>query len=148
MKLPIDEKAVARVKDKLPVPETCRYCGSPVELARHEEIYDGRSYGDWPYVYLCQLWSCGARVGLHRKTNIPLGILASQELRQRRTYGKGLFMLCVEEMFDGDRSRAYAWLAACMGIDVSKCHWGWFDEEQVVQATEICFSPGTLHEHL
>ncbi len=73
--------AMEKVKDPLPVPNFCVHCGSPVRPGTHAEIYDGRSFGVWPHVYLCENKECGAYVGLHPFTNIPLGHLATEAER-------------------------------------------------------------------
>ena len=134
----VSRRALKRVKNPLPIPETCRYCGpkTPVFIGHHEEVYGyGRSYGDWPYVYLCE--NCGAYVGLHPATDIPLGTLADAELRQARKENKGAFMALIKG-YVMSRTEAYQWLADRLGIPVSECHWGWFDLEQCRRAGEIC----------
>ena len=132
----ISRKALKRVKNPLPAPATCRYCGpsTPVFLGHHDEIY-GRAYGEWPYLYLCE--NCEAYVGLHPFTDIPLGTLANAELRQARKTNKAKF-IALQRAKSWSRSRAYQWLADHMGIKVEECHWGWFEVEQCERAGEIC----------
>lgn len=45
----ISRRALKRVKNPLPAPTECRYCGGCVELVSNSEIYNGREYGEWPY---------------------------------------------------------------------------------------------------
>lgn len=134
----VSRKALRRVKNPLPIPETCRYCGprTPVFPAHHEEVYGyGRSYGEWPYVYLCE--SCGAYVGLHPHTDLPLGTLADKDLRKARKQNKAKFnRLMTQAMLS--RSEAYQWLAEAMSIPAAECHWGWFEIEQCEQAGRLC----------
>jgi hypothetical protein len=132
----VSRKALKRVKNPLPAPETCRYCGpnTPVFLGHHDEIY-GRAYGEWPYLYLCE--NCEAYVGLHPFTDIPLGTLANAELRQARKANKAKF-ITLQRAKSWSRSRAYQWLADQMGIKVEECHWGWFEIGQCEQAGDIC----------
>ena len=130
--------ATARVKDVLPPPETCPYCGGPVELVNNSEIY-GREYGKWPWAYRCM--PCEAYVGLHPYTNLPLGTLANYELREARKRAKSLFQPLWQNMRT-TRSGAYHWLAQRMGIPPERCHFGWFTLEQCQQAYEICKSRG------
>jgi len=133
----VGRKALKRVKDRLPKPNTCRYCGpeSRVFIAGHEEIYGGRSYGSWPYVYLCD--DCGAYVGIHEGTDLPLGTLANEALRWARRDNKQHFNAVLDET-GTKRSEAYQWLADAMGIPVSECHWSWFEVDACKQAGEIC----------
>ena len=130
----ISRKALRRVKNPLPVPKDCRYCGMDVELVNHAEIY-GREYGDWPYAYLCR--GCLAYVGLHPHTDIPLGTLADRYLRSARKAHKQYFQT-LQRKTEWSRKEAYAFLANAMEIPVAECHWGWFEIKQCEQAGAIC----------
>lgn len=133
MKLPIKPDAVAKVRDPLPAPTECRYCGAPVELVNNSEIYNGRSYGAWPYAYKCT--SCDSHVGVHKYTDIPLGTLADADLRSWRQAAKENFNPLWQ---DGAMSRteAYAWLAQKLGIERAQCHIGMMETEQCIATIE------------
>ncbi len=129
-------RAVARVRNPLPVPETCQHCGSACAIVGNEHIY-GRPYGEWPWAILCS--GCRAYVGLHPYTGIPLGTLATPLMREARQRAKYVF----NQLWENGRmtrSEAYAWLAGELGIaDVEHCHIGWFDVAQcqrVIAAVE------------
>ncbi|WP_369675649.1 zinc-finger-containing protein [Klebsiella pneumoniae] len=127
-------KATARVKNPLPVPTICHLCDSRIKIATHEEVY-GRNYSDWPYMYLCE--GCGAYVGLHPFTAIPLGTLADKRTREARKLCKEPF----ERIWRTgvmSRSEAYEWLASKMGIPQQECHFGWFTAEQCNLAMAHC----------
>lgn len=130
----VSRRALARVKNPLPVPTTCRYCAGQVELVNNSQIY-GREYGDWPFAYRCE--DCKSYVGLHPDTDIPLGTLATAQLRKDRNTSKDMFhKLKAKRGFT--RSLAYEWLANKMGIRVGECHFGWFDQEQCALALRVC----------
>lgn len=133
----VSRKALKRVKNPLPAPENCPYCEAAVRLVGHAEIYGGREFGDWPYVYLCSGDECSAYVGLHPATDIPLGTLANTDLRRARKENKRVFMAVIAG-YVMSRTEAYQWLAEAMGIPVAECHWGWFDIEQCELAGRIC----------
>ncbi|MBD1589497.1 zinc-finger-containing protein [Pseudomonas typographi] len=130
----VSRRALKRVKNPLPAPTDCRYCGEEVRLVRNSEIYNGRSYGDWPFAYLCQC--CRAYVGLHPDTDVPLGTVADDALRAARNRSKALFH---DHMKTSGMSRtaAYKWLADQMRIDVSLCHFGWFEIDACAQVEQI-----------
>ncbi len=132
-----DPAAVGSVKNVLPAPTECRYCGSGVALVNNKEMY-GRCIGLWPWAYKCT--GCDAYVGLHPKTAIPLGTLANASLRAHRSAFKGVFNQLWVASLDGrwSRTRAYKWLADTMKIPVNECHGAWFDEAQCIAATQYC----------
>ncbi|MFP2239916.1 zinc-finger-containing protein [Pseudescherichia vulneris] len=129
-------KAMARVKNPLPVPTECRLCNSGVHVATHQEVY-GRDYSDWPYMYLCS--GCGAYVGIHPFTNIPLGTLADKATRDARKNCKKPFE-AIWRSGKMSRTEAYAWLANALNISVNECHFGWFDIAQCEAAKQLCLS--------
>lgn len=128
-------RAITRVKDPLAIPTVCPCCGGAVVIKHHHDIYNGRSYGDWPWVYGCT--DCDARVGLHPFTNLPLGTLADEPLRKARELHKAPFELIWR---DGHLSRgaAYRWLAEQLGLKRDRCHFGLFDLELCVRAGQAC----------
>lgn len=129
-------KAMVRVKNPLPVPTKCHFCNSSVRVATHQEVY-GRNYGDWPYMYLCG--NCGACVGMHPFTNIPLGTLADRATREARKNCKKPFE-AIWRSGQMSRTEAYEWLAGEMNIPVNECHFGWFDIHQCEMAKNICLN--------
>lgn len=131
-------KAIARVKNPIPVPTECPYCQGDVDISHHRYIYNGRSFGKWPWVYACDDFEdCGAYVGMHPFTDIPLGTLADAKTRKARKECKASFndYLAVTNK---TRSEAYSTLAAEMEIDEHNCHFGWFTAEQCEKAHEAC----------
>lgn len=126
----ISRKALRRVKDRMDIPCTCRYCGGPVELVNNDHIY-GRSFGEWPYMYLCT--PCDAYVGVHKYTDLPLGTIANLELRGWRKAAKKPFAMFVDRL-GRDRTLAYTVLATRMGIPKEACHFGMFEVEECREA--------------
>ena len=119
--------AVKRVTNPLPLPANCHLCGESCGIVNNSEIY-GREFGTWPWAVKCI--GCGAYVGLHPFTGIPLGTLADKAMRDARSAAKNAFNPLWQ---DGTmtRSEAYAWLAKELGIGaVETCHIGWFGVDQ------------------
>ncbi len=132
----VSRRATAKVKDPMPVPEKCNCCGSEaVEVVENSEIYNGKTYGKYPWVYLCK--DCRAYVGLHPFTNIPLGTLANEEIRVARKRAKSFFIPLYES---GDiiRDEAYARLAKKLNIKEAECHFAMFDIALCERAEAAC----------
>lgn len=134
MEIPqLSKSAAARVKDRLPAPTNCRYCGSPVSMCNNLELY-GRPYGDWPFGYFCGF--CEAYVGCHPQTDIPLGTMATGVLRKDRSAAHQAFdpLWRSKKM---SRTEAYQKLADELGIPKSQCHISWFEAEECHKVIEI-----------
>lgn len=127
------KRAERRVKNPLPVPCDCHLCkGNRIEVVHHDKLY-GRAYGQWPWAYRCQ--DCGAYVGMHPLTAIPLGTLADAPLRQARKDCKAPF----EALWKSGkltRDQAYTELAAALGLKEGEAHFGWFDVDQCRRAQD------------
>lgn len=130
----VSRRALKRVKDALPIPQFCRYCHSAVKLVNNIEIYRRRSYGDWPYAYLCS--GCRAYVGLHPDTDLPLGTLADKPTRDARNDCKKTFERIFKE-HHMTRKEAYGWLAEQLGLSVEDCHFGLFEADQCHKAWQV-----------
>jgi hypothetical protein len=123
----VSRRALLRVADPIAIPTECRYCANGVDLVENSAIYNGRCYGDWPYAYLCDC--CGAYVGLHPDTDLPLGTMADQRTREARNTCKKAFEPIWRDKHLS-RKQAYAWLAGKMALSVAECHFGLFEPEQ------------------
>jgi hypothetical protein len=129
-----DKYAVSKVYNFLPEPEECPHCGGAVALVNNCEIYHGKSYGSYPWSYICI--DCKAYVGLHPNTAIPLGTLATLPMRKARKKAKTKFIV-LTTFVAGGRSIAYKLLASAMGIHQGVCHIAWFDEIQCKHAIKV-----------
>ncbi len=125
-------EALARVHDSLPPPEICRYCAGTVDLVNNSVFYGGKEYG-WPLAYRCSC--CGARVGCHPDTDLPLGTLANEETMKARRDAHAAFDVLWKGRTDA-RSHAYKALAKAMGM--KKAHISWLDAEECRRIVELC----------
>lgn len=115
-------------------PMICRYCGSPVVYTSNAEIY-GKEYGTGK-CYLCR--TCKAFVGVHPNTNIPLGSLANEELREYRKEAHFWFdKIWKNPTRIMTRHKAYEWLATQMKLPREKTHIGMFEKEQCIKVVEL-----------
>lgn len=120
-------------------PDTCNICGGEVVYISNALIY-GREYGSGKMYYCVQ---CGAFVGTHvpRPTE-ALGILANGPMRQMKQKCHALFDPLWNSEATPDnkhqaRRRCYRKLAKKMGLDISSCHFGYFDMPLLLKAHEI-----------
>lgn len=132
----VSRRALHKVRHYLTAPTVCHYCDSSVVLVPNSEVYGGRSFGEWPFCYACQ--GCGAYVGLHPKTDLPLGYLANASTRAARKAAKLPFGTLTRCHFK-DRNKAYAWLAGELHIEPLVCHFSMFDEDQCIDVFNYCF---------
>lgn len=114
----------------------CPYCKIKSTLVGGDVIYPHRRD-----LYNKMFWHCGpcnAYVGTHKnsKDHAPLGRLANEELRYWKQQTHGIFDPIWKEG-KMKRNEAYQWLADLLGIQKSRCHVGFFDEEQCKQAIKL-----------
>jgi hypothetical protein len=123
----------------------CPYCGAQALLVADTEVYQF-SYGGM--VWLCR--PCKAWVGCHKnsKNHIPLGRLATAELRKLKIAAHARFDPLWRAAMkhrgwsqSHARAKAYSWLAQKMDIPRGECHIGMFDETRVRKAIEILAKP-------
>jgi hypothetical protein len=103
-----------------------------VVLTTNSEVY-GKQYGDGN-MYLCRY--CGASVGCHPNTVIPLGRMADDELKKLKKLAHSYFDPIWQNK-KRQRRECYQVLARKMGISVDDCHFGWFDAWQLYKALDI-----------
>lgn len=126
----------------MPAPTICRFCNSKVRYTSHAEIYGGRVYSEWPYIYLCDNKACKASVGVHEGTHYPLGTLADETTKNARKAAHAAFDPIWKNKPDKSKARAeaYKWLAKELDIEVWRCHMSWFDTELCKKVVRICMS--------
>jgi len=120
--------ALARVRDQLPTPTNCRFCCGTIQLVNNSQFYGGREYG-WPFAYAC--CNCGARVGCHPGTDVPLGTLADQATMNARRAAHAAFDPLWKNKGKGMRTKAYRALSKAMGRE--KAHISWMDVDECRQ---------------
>ena len=119
----------------------CPYCSEPAVYTDSKEVYK-RSYGMF---YLCR--PCGAYVGCHKGTKVPLGTLANLVTRKWRKEAHKWFDPLWRDDKSVKRWIAYKWLSEYLGIKQSECHIGEFDDEMCKKVVEICRStPKIVYE--
>ncbi|OOG19164.1 hypothetical protein BWD42_04240 [Sphingobacterium sp. CZ-UAM] len=119
--------------------KVCPYCHMSTELVDSSLIY-GTSYG---MIYLCA--KCRAWVGVHKGTDVALGRLANDELREWKKLAHGYFDPLWKRKIEKEncskkeaRGAAYKWLSSKMSLSPEDTHIGLFDVDQCKKVVEIC----------
>lgn len=124
-----------RIKNPLPIPTQCDNCASlNIAFVGNEKLY-GKPHGPWPYCYLCS--DCGAAVGCHPNTEIPLGRMADKKTRQLRARAHAVF----DPIWRSQamtRSEAYNMLARHLNIPPQDCHISQLNQAQLHFVIKQC----------
>lgn len=120
----------------------CPYCEKPSELVTGREVYATLPHLHDKKIYRCL--PCGAWVGCHPGTDVPLGRLANAQLRRARVKAHDAFdplwrkKRAWDEPPFRSRSEAYAWLGSRLGLKKADCHIGMFDLDTCKRVIEVC----------
>ena len=115
----------------------CPYCNGKAILVPASRVYS-KKYKKKDKVWVCENYpKCNAYVGCHPGTEIPLGRLANEKLRNLK--------IEAHKQFDPiwksglmTRKQAYEWLADMLGILERDCHIGMFSPEMCNRVIRIC----------
>lgn len=105
----------------------CSKCGIHAVSMSGNQVYRRADLSEKMF-WVCRI--CGDRVGCHPHTNQPLGYLADAPTRAARSHAHARFD-AVWRTGLMSRTDAYRWLAGCMGLDMSVCHIGMMDLDQL-----------------
>lgn len=115
------------------IPPKCPYCGNWSQKVTGEKIYPHRPDLYGKKFYLCE--PCDAYVGCHSDGK-PMGRLANLRLRQLKSMAHAVF----DPLWKSkalSRTKAYAWMATRMDLEIHHCHIGHFDEDQCLSVIFI-----------
>jgi hypothetical protein len=134
---------VRRLRERgvfLPPPEACPVCGQRPELVTGTTLYCNRPDLAWKLFWRCPA-GC-AHVGCHEGTSVPLGDLATEEVRQARMRAHAAFDRLWGAGGCMPRSRAYVELAQHLGLSREACHIGRFSVEMCERVIAACAEIG------
>jgi hypothetical protein len=109
----------------------CQYCQQEAVFMTTEEFY-GRDYGT--NMWVCR--PCDAYVGIHKRTDVPLGTLANKELRECRKKTHAV----VDQLWrnkKSSRTKVYGWIQHVMKMTKEEAHIGMMNEAQCKQLIEF-----------
>lgn len=117
----------------------CPYCGGKANLVPASTVYKSKKFRKGKLkLWVCENYpECDSYVGCHPGTEIPLGRLANEKLRNLK--------MEAHKQFDPiwksglmSRKDAYKWLASMLDIDESECHIGMFNPDMCNKVIQIC----------
>lgn len=109
----------------------CPYCNRDAELMDGTQVYPRRADLRVKNFWVCV--PCGAHVGCHGDTSMPLGTLADAKLRRARNKAHEAFDI-IWKSGKLTRSEAYFRLSRLMGIRKKDAHIAMFDERMCQRA--------------
>lgn len=118
----------------------CIECGGLGVLTEGRAVYPHRSDLWGKQFYLC---ACGARVGVHQGTTIPLGypcgpITAAARRSAHREFDLLWLTKAATVGRRQARREAYAWLAAQLGVPLDSCHISQMPAAQANLVASVC----------
>ncbi len=123
----------------------CQECGKLATLVQSREIYVERHDLWGKPMWRCQ---CGAYVGCHPHTEIPMGYPAGPQTRRARSQAHAVFDALWLRKAERDkipkgkaRVLGYAWLAKVLGLDPRDTHISHFSKEMALRVVEVCRNP-------
>lgn len=122
-------------------PVLCDYCKRAALFVAGSIIYPHRPDLFKKVFYYCE--PCGAWVGCHPNTAVPLGRLANRELRAAKIEAHAAF----DPIWRGGamlRNNAYHWLAQQLRLKPHECHIGMFDVAMCRRVVEVCRARSNL----
>jgi hypothetical protein len=121
----------------------CGECGKPAGLVSGQVIYPHRRDLHAKPYWRCA--ACGAYVGCHDGTYKPKGTPCGPGTRSARISAHAAFDPLWRRKIEKDgvsqgeaRGKAYAWLAAQLGIPAEQTHIGMFDTATALRVVAIC----------
>lgn len=114
----------------------CPYCGSQAFLRPASMVRRNAQHGE--EVYVCAHYPvCNSYVSAHRRTHLPMGTLASKQLREKRRMAHiALNRLWEQGLMT--RKEAYRWLQIQMSLPETEAHIGNFSEYRCDQVITLC----------
>lgn len=130
--------------DLLPVPESCDNCASlNIAYSTVSKEFANR-LNAWPNIWVCK--DCGASIGCHPNTNLPLGKMAGPQTRKLRIKAHAAFDPIWQTGLMR-RDQAYAWLARQLGIGVLVCHISWLTQDHLKKAISLSENYVSQNKH-
>lgn len=135
------------IRNYLPEPSKCDVCEGAVGYIEHTQKFghlrNARMVGMWK----CRNKACGALVSCHPNTTNPVGYMALESLRRKRTEcHKAFDLLWSTNESPFTRQSAYYWMADLLKIRREDSNISKLTEEQIEKVIEE--SKNVYREHL
>lgn len=105
----------------------CPYCGAKATLRPSSAVYGDAAKTDG-YLYVCDRYpKCDSYVGAHKRSKLPMGILANGDLRNKRIQAHKAF----DWMWKSGlmtKWQAYKWMQGKLDLSDEQAHIAMFSE--------------------
>lgn len=125
----------------------CVEDGKMAVLVTGREIYPDREDLWRDSFYRC---ACGAFVGVHRGTDIPVGYPAGPHTRRARRQAREAMDSLIQRKINRDKvtkreaeTLGFAWLAGALGIRPDACHFAMMDAKTCQRVVALVMNPRT-----
>lgn len=109
----------------------CPYCKKETRIVDSIRVYKKKSYG---LISMCV--PCGAYVGVHKDTIIPLGRVAKKDLREVRKEAHGYFDRIWKNGYM-DRTDSYKWLSEQLNTPFEFTHIAMFSKVTCMKVSKL-----------
>lgn len=109
----------------------CPYCKKETRIIDSIRVYKKKSYG---LISMCV--PCGAYVGVHKDTIIPLGRVAKKDLREARKETHSYFDRIWKNGYM-DRTDSYKWMSEQLNIPFEFTHIAMFSKVTCMRVSKL-----------
>ena len=129
-----DEKRMEQVNIR------CPYCGSRAFLRPAWVVHKEKTEDPEARLYVCARYpACNSYVSAHKGTHLPMGTLASPDLRRKRIEAHEAMSRVMADR-GMTRKQTYRWLQHQLGLPEVETHIGRFTEFRCRQVVALCDS--------
>ena len=116
----------------------CPYCNARAVRRPARDIIGSAARDYDAYLWVCSRYpACNSYVSAHKKSGLPMGVLADPSLRRKRIQAHRAFnQLWQQGPFT--KQQAYRWLQGALGLDEEQAHIAQFSHCMCDKVISLC----------
>lgn len=116
----------------------CPYCRAPAVRRHGRDLFGDMAVDPDAVYYVCARFPiCDAYVKAHKKSSLPMGVLADPALRRKRIQAHYAFDRLWKEG-PLTKKQAYRWLQSALGLPEDQAHIACFSRYQCDRVIAMC----------